>query len=250
MEMPEYKRRKLATDQPGTLSPSEYNAAVFVARQIPYLKIEKVFFKCVGEKVIVPSAQVQLVVKARVIPPGTANIPEVKPSDLEDPDPEEGDVDAIGSRKAKSTSAKPVDGEASPAASSQKELQPPLAYAPYFARDHSPRWHIFLADSKQGRLVVPPFTFATFNQPPFDVSGNPTFNVQTLKMQFFAPPQDGRFSFVMHMICDSYVGMDSKEDVTLVISDSAQAMAMEDEDEISEPDEGEYSIKEVQRPVS
>ncbi|KAI4248916.1 MAG: hypothetical protein L6R40_000928 [Gallowayella cf. fulva] len=238
LSLPEYKRRKLATDQPGVLEIGQYNTAVAVARQLPFLQLEKVFFKVVGERVVTQSSLVQMVLKARVVPPGTANVPPVNELDLEDVDPEEGDVDALLGRKNTSKKAKVLDGsEDKPAASEEKPLQPPLAYAPYFPRDHSPRWHVFLADSKQGKMAVPPFTFTTFNKPLFDDAGKPTFNMQTFKMQFQAPPQVGKYPFTMHLICDSYVGMDSQLDVVLEVEDSAKAMEMVEEDEISEPEE-------------
>lgn len=244
MSMPEYKRRKLATDQPGVLTPAQYNDAVSVARQLPFLNVEKVFFKVMGERFITTGSLVQFVVKARVIPPGTVNIPEVNESDLEDVDPDEGDLDALLGRKpsARSKQAKLLEGDVANPPDSDQPLQPPLAYAPYFPRDHSPRWHVFLSDSKLGKVAVPPFTMTTFNKPLTDDNGNPTFNVQTFKMQFQAPPQAGKYPFVMHLVCDSYIGMDSKKEVVLEVEDSAKAVAMDNaEDDISEPDEGKSS---------
>ena len=244
MAMPEYKRRKLATDQPGVLSPGQYNEAVAVARQLPLLKVEKVFFKVIGERFVTTSSLVQFVVKARVIPPGSANVPEVNELDLEDIDPDEGDVDAILGRKpAKNKKAKLLKGDAAPLADAEKPLQPPLAYAPYFPRDHSPRWHVFLCDGKLGKVAVPPFTMTTFNKPLIDDDGNPTFNMQTFKMAFQAPMQAGNYPFVMHLVCDSYIGMDSKREVVLEVKDSSQAAAIvNEEDEISEPEEGNASL--------
>ena len=250
MSWPEPKRRKLLTDAPhNALNPTQYNSAMAVARQIPLLKVEKVFFKVMGERHIISSSLVQLVIKARVIPPGTTSIPPVGESDLEDVDPDEGDLDALLGRKNKKGSARQLDpGAADPAsaaASSEevdKPLQPPLAYAPYFARDHPPKWHVFLSDSKSAKVAVPPFTLTTFNKPLFTADGKPTFNMQTFKMQFQAPPQAGNYSFVMHLVCDSYIGMDSREDVTLLVEDAAKADQEVEEDSISEPDEGTLII--------
>lgn len=166
---------------------------------------------------------VQFVLKCRFVSPSAAELPEINPKDLLDIDPEEGDVAAITGRKNDRSGEKPI--------------QPPLAHAPYYARDHAPRWHVFLADSKQGRIAVPPFTFSTFDKPIVDESGNLTYNIQTLKMQFGAPPQAGHYTFVMHVICDSYIGMDTKMEVTLVVEDATKAEEVEEEDEISEPDE-------------
>lgn len=220
-------QRKARVVAPGLLNDVQYKKAVEVASQLLVLHVEKPFFKVVGERFVTPSSLVQFVLKCRFIPPGATDIPAVKAADLEDIDPDEGDVAAITGRKDDKSGEKPI--------------QPPLAHAPYFARDHAPRWHVFLADSKQGKIAVPPFTFQTFDKPILDESGKPTYNVQTLKMQFGAPPQPGSYTFVMHMICDSYLGMDSKMEVTLVVEDASKAEEVDEEDEISEPDEGKSS---------
>jgi len=222
MNLPADQRKK-RTAGPGLLTEAQYKDVVATASQLPFLHVEKTFFKVVGERFVTPSSLVQFVVKARIIPPGSVNVPRVNESDLEDIDAPEGDIAAITGRKDDKSGEKPI--------------QPPLAHAPYFARDRSPRWHVFLADSKQGKIAVPPFTFSTFDKPLLDESGKPTFNVQTLKMQFGAPPQAGRYTFVMHLICDSYVGMDTKMEVTLVVEEASKAEEMGEDDEISEPDE-------------
>lgn len=201
----------------GLLTADQLREAERIASQLPHLQIAKAFFKVQGEKFVTPNSIVQLVIKARVIPPGSADIPTPSDKDLAEKDLPEG--------------AKETEEES-------KRITPPLAHAPYFARDHSPRWHVFLGDSKQNRVAVPPFTFATFDKPPFTEDGKPTYNVQTLKMQFGAPPQPGHYTFVMHLLCDSYIGMDTKVNITLVVEDGSKAEGVIEEDEISEPDEG------------
>ena len=55
MALPEYKRRKLCTDQPASipqLSPAQYNVAMSTARRLPFLTVEKAFFKVTGEKFV------------------------------------------------------------------------------------------------------------------------------------------------------------------------------------------------------
>ena len=199
--------------------------------------MEKAFFKVMGEKVVTTESLMNLVVKVRVIPPGSLNVPEVNLSDLEDIDPQEDDLDALLGRKSKNKVAKLLDGETE-TATGGKPLQPHLAYAPYFARDHSPRWHIFLADRKSGKVAVPPTSFSTFTKTLLDGEGNPTFNMQTFTMQFQAPNKADRYPFVMHLISDSYIAMDSNLDFVLQEEDSALAAKMNADVEISEPDEG------------
>ncbi|PSR94224.1 translocation protein sec63 [Coniella lustricola] len=234
MDQPEAKRHKLAVG-PGLLTEQQYQTAVNVAKQLPYFRVAKAFFKVQGERFIIPSSLVQLVVKGRVIPPGSENIPEVNELDLDDVDPAEDDLDAILGRKKRTV--KGVDGKTVTVADDQPVV-PPLAFAPHFAREHSPRWHVFLSDSKQGKMAVPPFTFHAFDQPIFEADGKtPTYNMVMFKAQFAAPPNPGHYTFVMHVVCDSYVGFDTKMEVTLVVEDAAKAAKMQEEDEISEPDE-------------
>lgn len=234
-------QRQVLTVGPGLLSEEEYETAMSVARQIPALEVVKAFFKVQGEKVITPSSLVQLVVKARFIPPGYTNVPEVNELDLEDIDPDEDDLDAfMGRRSARNKTVKLANGQKVEA--KEEVVQPPLAHAPYLARDHPPRWQVLLGDAKQGKMAVPPFTFATFDKPIFGEDGEPTFEVQTMKMQFQAPPQVGDFTFVLHVISDSYIGFDTKMEITLHVDDPAKAAALEEEDDISEPDEGMKAI--------
>lgn len=236
MDQPDTQRRKRAVGD-GLLTAEQYQTAVSVAKQLPYFRVEKAFFKVQGERFIIPSSLVQLVVKGRIIPPGSENVPEVNELDLEDVDPAEDDLDAILGRKkrtVKGPDGKPVT------IGDDKPILPPLAFAPYFGREHSPRWHVFLSDSKQGKMAVPPFTFHAFDQPIFEGDGKtPTYNVVMFKAQFAAPPAPGHYTFVMHVVCDSYVGFDTKMEVTLVVDDAAKAAQVAEEDEISEPDEGE-----------
>jgi translocation protein SEC63 len=234
MQLPEAYRRKLSIGK-GLLTESQYQTAMNVAKQLPRLQVEKAFFKVTGEKYITPGSLVSFVVKGRFVPPGNENVPEVNELDLEDVDPDEDDLDAILGRQKKS-------GKGEKSAKEDKPVQPPLAYAPYFARNYSPRWNVFLTDSKQGKMAVPPFTFVAFDKPIFDESGKPTFNMQTLKAQFQAPPQAGHYTFVMHLICDSYVGFDTKMEVTLVVDEATKAAEIEAEDDISEPDEGKFPL--------
>ena len=279
-------RRRALVQTPDLLSQSQYNVAMSVASQLPLAHVEKAFFKVVGERCVTPGSLIQFVVKLRIIPPGTDPnlIPSVQPSDLEDVDAQEGDLDALHGRKRKGKGGK--DGSASGKAEGDDRIQPPLAHAPYFGRDYSPRWRVFLADHKTDKIAVPPFTFSTFDNPVFEEysssstpsspitpssptkaaqnrkrrhssisSSNkilpenpkPTCAVQTLKMQFQAPPQVGKYPFLMHLVCDSYCGLDRTKEVVMEVEEMSKAEEMErqaieerEEDDISEPEEGKF----------
>jgi len=251
MDRPDAQRRSMAIGR-GLLSEEQYKTALDVARQLPYFRLAKAFFKVKGEKYIIPSSLVTLVVKGRFIPPGSENVPAIDELDLEDVDPAEDDLDVILGRKTKVPSKDAGGKPVSVSTADVKPVYPPLAYAPYFGRDYSPRWHVFLTDSKQGKMAVPPFTFTQFEKPIFEADGKtPTFNMQTLKPEFQAPPQAGHYTFVMHVVCDSYVGFDTKMEVTLVVEEASKAAEMATDDDISEPDEGKSLIpRNLQIPTS
>lgn len=243
MDLPDAQRRKLAIGK-DLLTEQQYKSSVAVAKQIPHLRVAKAFFKVTGERCIIPSSLVTLVIKGRFVPPGTENVPTVNDLDLEDVDPAEDDLDALMGRKKKTI--KGPDGK--PVSVEEKSVLPPLVYAPHFAREQTPKWYAFLSDSKQGKMAVPPFSFDKFDQPIFDESGKPTFSMQTLKAQFAAPPQPGSYTFVMHVVCDAYVGFDTKMEVTLVVEEPGKAAQMEAEDEISEPEEGKFLLIHPKKP--
>ncbi|KAF4119270.1 translocation protein SEC63 [Geosmithia morbida] len=249
MDRPDAQRREKAVGD-GLLTDEQYEEAMRVGKQLPYLRVDRAFFKVTGERIIIPSSLVSLVIKGRFIPPGTEKVPKVNELDLEDVDPDEDDLEAITGRKK---TIKGPDGK--PMSVEEKKILPPLTHAPYYARAQAPRWHAFLGDSKQGKMAVPPFTFTHFDQPVFDDEGKPTFAMQTLKAVFAAPPQVGHYTFVLHVICDSYVGLDTRMDVTMVVEEASKAAEMAGEDEISEPDEDSiagqmHALKTGQAPSS
>lgn len=227
MALPEDKRKKLCIGD-GLLSEPQYLTAMTFARNLPVLRVEAAFFKVLGEKIIMPSSLITFVVKMRVIPP-TVTAPAVNPQDLLDEDPDETDVDALLGRKGSRPSS--ASDSSKPDASS---TDLPLAHAPFFPRDHHPSWYVFLADVRQGKIVVPPQPITSFDTDPKD------FGVVTVKMQFQAPPSEGEYPFTMMCISDSYIGIDTQMQVTLEIAQGEQG-GWEDVDEISEPDEGVLS---------
>lgn len=221
MACSEEKRRKLCVGK-GLLTEIQYEQAVYFAKNLPALQIEDCFFKVMGEKFITPASLVNFVVKMRVVPPGTT-APLVDPKDLLDEDPDETDVEALLGRNRWSQSSKSGDNS---------QPTTPLAHAPYYPRDYSPSWHIFLADAKQGKMIVPPQAITRWEK------STDNFSVQTFKLQFQAPPQPGDYTFVMHCVNDSYLGIDTKRSVTLVVSDPSKVTKIKEDEEISEPEEG------------
>lgn len=226
-----------------------------VAAQLPAPRIERAFFKVVGERHLTPSSLVQFVVKLRFIPPtiDQSAIPAPDPADLEDPDPKEGDLEALRGKRKRKITTDSKTGKTKTTYEEEDKIQPPLAHAPFFARDHSPRWRVFLADTRQAKVAVPPFTFATFDQPifekdePGELTTRPTFKVQTLRMQFQAPPQVGDYNFTCWNVCDSYIGCDCATEVLMRIEDPSKAEDVVEEEEVSEPEEGKWSSLSILR---
>lgn len=212
VRIPADRRKKMVTG-PGLLSDVQYQTAMKIAYQLPAVQIEHAFFKVPHEKFITPGSLVHFIVKLRFVPPGSKNVPPAEKKELDDPKQKEDEQ----------------DNEA-------KRFGPTLAHAPFYARDHSPRWHLFLGDGKMSRVVVPPFTYSTFDREIVDATGEPTFNVQTMRMQFVAPAHPGKYTFIMYLINDSYLGLDEKMFVTLNVDDASKVAEVE-EDEISEDGE-------------
>ncbi|KAI5804557.1 Sec63 Brl domain-containing protein [Geopyxis carbonaria] len=221
MSVPENKRKKLCVGK-DLLTESQYKTAMTFAHNLPAIQVEAAFFKVMGEKFITPSSLVQFVLKMRIVPPGVTP-PTVDPKDLTDEDPDETDVEALLGRKNRWTQSSTEPGESS------KELA--LAHAPFYPRDHHPCWHVFLADVRQGKLVVPPQSINSFDRSPDN------FNVVTAKMQFQAPPNPGEYSFTMMCMSDTYLGVDTTRTVNLVVSDPSKVTRIEEVDDISEPEE-------------
>jgi len=242
MNVSDERRRKMCIGQ-GLLTESQYTTAMDIARKIPILKIEKAFFKVQGEKYITPNAIVQLVVKARIVPAGTTAPPVVE-ADLIDEDPEEDDINALIGRDTKkvneSKNKSAINSneiEKSPLVTAVEAPIPTLAHAPFFPAKILPRWHIFLCDAKTGRMIIAPTTISQFTEPTDDLS------VQTLKLQFGAPPNAGDISFVMHLVCDAYLGTDIKMNIKLHVDDPSAVERIVEDDEISEPDEGKNNFQ-------
>ncbi|KAF3907453.1 hypothetical protein ABW21_db0208389 [Orbilia brochopaga] len=240
MALPDAKRRQLCIGK-DALTEQQYKESMAVAQKIPILHVEKTFFKVQGEKTVTPHAICQLVIKVRVIPAGVTP-PPVDPKDLLDEDPEEDDIDALIGRdspkrktqtKATGDTAIPTNEvEKSALVTSSEPPVPTLTHAPFFPAAALPRWHIFLADRRAGKMIIAPMTVLQFPE------RTDNFQVQTFKLQFGAPPNAGEVHFQMHLVCDSYLGTDYKASIVLTVEEPRMLDSRpREEDEISEPEE-------------
>ncbi|UZP43766.1 hypothetical protein NXS19_011578 [Fusarium pseudograminearum] len=125
MDRPDAQRRQMAIGE-GLLTEEQYETAIGVAKQIPFFRVCRAFFKVTGERFITPSSLVSLVIKGRFIPPGTDDVPAINELDLEDIDPAEDDIEAINGRKKKTI--KGPDGKLIPI--EEESILPPLSPRP------------------------------------------------------------------------------------------------------------------------
>ncbi|KZV78925.1 hypothetical protein EXIGLDRAFT_847034 [Exidia glandulosa HHB12029] len=185
-------------------------------------------YKVIGEKVVTPSAIMQLVFKLRLTPPlakTTANA-----------EPEETDVDKIKQRLKLDDEA---DEKFLAGKKDAEDLEPGMqgsgyAHAPYWPANRKPSWWAILADFRTGKVVVPPMRFT--DVPYSDPSRRR--NYRTYKMQIQAPPQAGTFMWRLVIISDTFIGEDIGRDLPLqIVEVTEEQQADVQEDEISDPDE-------------
>jgi translocation protein SEC63 len=244
LALPADKRKKLSVG-PGLLTERQYQSAIATSLQFPAIHVDSVWFLVDGEHCVTPNSLCELVVRFRFITPGTTDVPELDPgeedSDLQENENDRDDNVAAAKRKKRRKGEDDDDDEDRP------RYAPPLAHAPLYSKDHSPVWYMFLGDAKTGRIAVPPYTYTTFSRPVLGKEGEVLQHQQTMAMQFGAPPSVGKYSFVLHIMCDSYIGFDVKEFVTMeVVEPEAVEEEVDDmveEELVVEEDEDESNTE-------
>ncbi|TFK35050.1 DnaJ-domain-containing protein [Crucibulum laeve] len=177
-------------------------------------------FKVIGERIIVPSSIIYLVVKLRISPPGTKTEKELSVDETKRV------IKANDEKDDKFLLAK-GDTEELPG-----DVTSGWAHAPYWPGERKPSWWVVLADDKSGRVVVPPFkiTDVPYSQPGSDR------DYRSYKIQFQGPPSTGLFTWKIYIVSDTFVGEEPTTEITLKIEDPP-ANEEPSEDEISDPDE-------------
>ncbi|EJD35962.1 hypothetical protein AURDEDRAFT_147310, partial [Auricularia subglabra TFB-10046 SS5] len=183
-------------------------------------------YKVIGEKVVTPSAIMQLVFKLRLAPPLGS-----RPAEKEETD--------VGKIKADLKYNEEIDEQFIAGRKDAEDLEPGVqgsgyAHAPYWPANRKPSWWAILADFRTGKVVVPPMRFT--DVPYSDPSRRR--NYRTYKMQIQAPPQVGMFAWRLLIVSDTFVGEDVGRDLPLKIEEPSQEQVADvKEDEISDPDE-------------
>ncbi|KAF7309615.1 J domain-containing protein [Mycena indigotica] len=184
-------------------------------------------FRVIGERIITPSSIVYLVVKLRVVPPGSPEPP--KQEELE-PDQAKRLNRAAEEREQAFLNSK---REAEDLQAGQ--VFSGGAHAPFWPGTRKPHWWIVLADDKSNRIVVPSVKITDV---PFRRSGDST-DFRSYKIQFQAPNTTGSLTWRVYVVSDSFVGEESSQDIVMKIDDVSALNADEqgEEDEISDPEE-------------
>ncbi|KAH6899462.1 translocation protein sec63 [Coprinopsis sp. MPI-PUGE-AT-0042] len=182
-------------------------------------------FKVIGERVISPSSIIYLLVKLRIVPPGS-----------EAPQPKDLSIEET-KKKVKRDEEKDeafmlskTDSEELDAHRNDKSIG--WAHAPLWPANRKPTWWIVLGDEKGNRIVVPPIRIADvpFSDPEADR------DYRSYKIQFQGPPSTGLFTWKLYVVSDTWVSEDVVRDIQLKIEDPIQDDEPS-EDDISEPDE-------------
>ena len=216
-KIPDAERKAVLTG--AGVAPKEYEQMVAVTSTWPRLELVDAFFKVSGERLVTTGAIVQFVVKLRLLPPKKDGslLRDGRRLDAKRLD-EESSV-----RPDDDESDKKKDGSAE-----KDEGKQPIGFAraPYFWDERKPSWWVTIGDPKLDRVIVQPTKVS-------DIGAN---IVRTYSVQFQAPPQAGLYTFQALLKSDSFLGSDASRMVKLKVED-ASVLEVEDEDEISEPEE-------------
>ncbi|KAL5530223.1 SEC63 [Sanghuangporus sanghuang] len=191
------------------------------------LELVEASFKVIGERIVTPLSIVQLVIKARISPPGAAVKMESK----------ESDVDSI-KRSIKENEEK--DEAFLSSKRDSEDLTNVLviarkAHTPFWPAPRRPAWWVLITEPKLNRLVMPPMriTDVPYSDPTKER------NFRAYKLQFQAPPNVAIYNWKIQVISDTFLGEEVIQDIVLKVDDVSQLTVDERgvEDEISDPEE-------------
>ncbi|KAL0577555.1 secretory subunit, partial [Marasmius crinis-equi] len=183
-------------------------------------------FIVIGERVVVPSSIVYLVVKLRITPPNfeRKEKPELTAEQVKK------NIKASEERENRFLLDKQEFETIDDANIAG------YAHAPYWPGNRRPGWWLILADDKSSRVVVPPMKITQVPYANPDAEDDKDY--RSYKIQFQAPNGTGMFTWKIYLISDTFVGEEVSKTMTLKIED-ASVLETEDpaEDEISDPEE-------------
>ncbi|KAL5487852.1 SEC63 [Sanghuangporus weigelae] len=191
------------------------------------LELVEASFRVIGERIVTPLSIVQLVIKARITPPGVTVKLESK----------ESDVDSI-KRSIKENEEK--DEAFLSSKRDSEDLTNGLviarkAHTPFWPAPRRPAWWVLITEPKLNRLVMPPMRIT--DVPYSDTTKERNF--RAYKLQFQAPPNVAIYNWKIQVISDTFLGEEVIQDIVLKVDDVSQLTVDERgvEDEISDPEE-------------
>lgn len=219
-------------------TPEQSKDVLAIGAVIPQVTIERAYFECVGEEIITPGSLVTFVMEVRAVHYGllsnvsskiTSVIPEVaaplSPVSVDDSDDDGFDMDddddddeeSDGPPKKKVTKlTKLLSG------SYWRNPNPPAhcPYLPQYGADSNqwkrPNYWMWLANARNNRVVGAPVQIN--NLVPVSVySRNSAKGRRKVKFRFYAPTTQGSYTFTAMLQCDTYLGIDVRQDVKLVV---------------------------------
>lgn len=185
-----------------SLSSEKFQILNTVAKKYPLLKINKAKFAVIGEPIIIPNALVTLIVELKLLE-------EYEPDTILDTS------DSNGTNEED----EPINKEWWASNRTSK-----LAHTPYFPEDKRGTWWVILCDEKSNRIIA---------------ANNVRGLVDSKKVfiKFAAPPDKGTWKFQVVVKSDFCIGCDLKTNISLVVHPMEAAPPIDDDDDISEPDE-------------
>lgn len=193
------------------LSSEQQQELLQVANAHPYVDVPQAVLKVIGDPVVTPGSIVTFLVKIRSRP--TALKVDMDKTDKDDQEDALEDEDADRLMMLSEAKLK-GDGQVG------------YVHAPHYPANKKPYWWVIFGDIRNGGIISSPEKVT-------NVAGD-----VHVKFQFQAPPRTGIYPFQVYIKSDSYLGLDVKRDVKLVVEEAHGRIHEEVvDDDISEPDE-------------
>jgi len=207
VSLPEEEKRAMLNELPS----EQAKELLKLANEHPFVDIPQAVLKVIGDPIVTPGSIVTFLVKIRARP--TKQVVDMEQADQDDM--EDALDDSEADRLMMLSDAK-LKGNG----------QVGYVHAPHYPGNKRPHWWVIFGDLRNNGMITSPEKVA-------NVAGD-----VYVKFQFQAPNRVGVFPFTVFVKSDTYLGLDVKRDVRLVVEESGGRVVEEVyDDDISEPDE-------------
>ena len=210
LALPEADRSSLLR----TLSPQAIDDVVRIGRSIPVVEIAKAEFVTLGESKVIAGGLVTLIVRLQVKNGTGALSPTASPTTSDRIKFEDLAAAAGAAGKDFGEDALDDDDDYDNPMSAASRIAPKgpksnpndSIYAPYLGTlDKKPFWWVILAEPRMNNFICAP------------VRLHDLVTSKVAKMQFVAPSREGTYQFVLYVKSDSYIGVDLRQEVKVMI---------------------------------